>query len=204
MNDSTRPMNFEVSPNGEIDNSSTHGEFTGTEIRNSEWRETYTDHLEYRDVKILNDRSIFEVLDAKRKTSQAKKDFINDQDSVIGPGVVDNIIRNILTVPAGTIKSDIHFGFKIDGVVFETLDWSAIEFLRSAMINALNNIGPSNVNVTEVQITADETLSTLDIAVAYNIRLSEDSQIWQEPGPETIGDRKFNVTLNLAGIRGSN
>lgn len=175
-----------------------------TTVLDSKWRETHTDHLEYRDVKILNDKSIFEVLDAKRKTKQIKKDFINDQDSVVGPGVVDNIIRNILTVPAGTIKSDIHFGLKADSVVFETLDWANIEFLRSAIINALSNIGPSNVNVTEVDIIADNDKNLVDIAIAYNITISEDSQIWQEAGPETIGERKFNVSLNIAGVRGSN
>lgn len=175
-----------------------------TTVLDSKWRETHTDHLEYRDVKILNDKSIFEVLDAKRKTKQIKKDFINDQDSVIGPGVVDNIIRNILTVPSGTIKSDIHFGLKADSVVFETLDWANIEFLRSAILNALNNIGPSNVNVTEVDISTNEKQDTVNISIAYNIRFSEDTQLWQEPGPETIGERKFNVSLNIAGVRGSN
>lgn len=161
----------------------------------------FSDTLEWRDVQVLTERSVFEVFDAKRKSKQPAKDFINDQDSVSGPGVLDNLIRNILTVRKGTFLGDQRFGLSVDSLLFEQLDWANLEFMRSVILNDLNNQLPGNITVTHIELSTNETWDTLFISIAYNIRLKENETSWQQPGPETIGGRKAYVNLSLSGIR---
>lgn len=166
-----------------------------------DWR-SISNKLKWRDTRVLNDKSIFEVLDAKRKTDQIEKDFINDQDSVSGPGIVDNMIRNILTVRSGTFRGDNNFGIRLDNIIFEQLDWANLEFIRTVIMSNLHNQLPSNVTVTHVELSTNETWDTLHISVIYEIRIQDGEIHSQKPGPETIGDRKAYVTLSLPGIRG--
>ena len=160
--------------------------------------------LEWRDVRILANDSLFEVMDAKRKSSQAAKDFINDQDSTSGPGVVDNMIHNILTIRTGTFRSDNRFGIAVDSLLFETLDWANLEFARTTIFNDLSQQLPPNVTVTDVELSTNDTWDTLFIDVSYNIKLEPNEIQWQQPGPQTIGERIAKVSLNLKGVRGSN
>lgn len=171
-------------------------------IRSNLTHDDIVNSLEFRDIEILTDNSIFEVLDARRKTSQDRKDFINDQDSTAGPGVVDNMIRNIITVRTGTFTGDNKFGINVDDLLFEQLDWANLEFMRSLIISGLDNHLPSNVTVLNVELSTNEKHDELIITIQYNIKLKDKGL--QQPGPETIGNRKFNVSLNLAGSVGSN
>lgn len=166
------------------------------DIQYPNWRQL-SDKLDWRDKQVLSDTSIFEVLDAKRKSLQQNKDFLNDQDSTSGPGVVDNIIRNVLTIRKGTFKSETRFGIAVDSILFEQLDWANLEFIRTVIFNNLNNQLPNNITVTHIELSTNEKQDTLEITIAYNIRLKEDEVSWQQPGPETIGGRKAYVSLNL-------
>lgn len=163
-----------------------------------------TNKLDWRDVRILGVDSLFETMDAKRNTGQHKKDFINDQDSTSGPGVVDNMIRNILTLRAGTFHSDTRFGIAVDSMLFETLDWANLEFVKTTIFNDLSTQLPQNITVTNIELSTNDTWDTLNIDVLYNIKIDGNKAIWQQPGPDTIGERIAAVTLNLKGVRGSN
>lgn len=163
-----------------------------------------SNHLEWRDVRILANDSIFEVMDSKRNSAQALKDFINDQDSTSGPGVVDNMIHNILTIRTGTFRSDNRFGIKVDSLLFEQLDWANLEFAKTIIFNDLSQQLPPNITVTDIELSTNDTWDTLYIDIVYNIRLEANEVIWQQPGPQTIGERISKVTLNLKGVRGSN
>lgn len=176
---------------------------TGSRDPRMSWKEATDTKLDWRDIRVLDNQSLFEVLDAKRKTFQERKDFINDQDSTAGPGVINNMIRNILTVRSKTFKSDTRFGIKVDSLIFETLDWANLEFARTIIMQDLHNQLPSNINVTHIDLTTSDTWDTLYINIAYNIRIRDGQNTWQEPGPETIGQREAYVTLNLADSAGS-
>lgn len=172
-------------------------------VRGPNWRDL-SDRLEYRDLRVLTNESLFEVMEPKRKTIQANKDFINDQDSISGPGVIDNMIRNILTIRSGTLSPATRFGIAVDSMLFEQLDWANLEFMRTVIFSNLNNQLPGNITVTHLELSTDDEWTTLYISVAYNIRLKEGEVTSQQPGPDTIGGRVAYVSLNLAGVRGSN
>lgn len=163
--------------------------------------------LDWRDIRVLSNSSIFEVLDAKRKASQAKKDFINDQDSTSGPGVIDNMIRNILAIKSKTFAADVTFGNTADTLLFEQLDWANLEFLRTALFSDLSLQLPDNVIVDEIEIQVPSEdgrgiHDTLDVKIAYTINAPSTANM-NNPGPETIGKRIANISLSLAGYRGN-
>lgn len=166
-----------------------------------DYRSEFSDKLRYRDIRVLDDRRFFEVLDAKRKTIQAKKDFINDQDSTAGPSVIDNMIRNILTVRRGTFEEETRFGIDVDAMLFENLDWASLEFMRTIIFNDLSNQIPNNITITHIELHAEGDVLTIEIA--YNIKYPEGSNKpnWQQPGPETIGERIAYVNLSIANVQ---
>lgn len=174
------------------------------DIEYPNWRD-FSNKLEWRDTRILNKNSIFEVLDAKRKSDQDKKDFINDQDSVSGPGVIDNLIKNILSVRRGTFSGDTRFGIAVDSILFEQLDWANLEFIRTVVLSNLNNQLPDNITITHIELSSNDVWDTLNISIAYNIKLGDGPGAkTQQPGPEVIGGRKAYISLNLNGVKGSN
>ena len=100
--------------------------------------------LTVRDIRILSDRSIFEEYDARRKTYQFNKDFINDQDSIAGPSIVHNMIKNVLCTQLGSLRHAPDFGVNLTSFIFEQLDWVTIVAIRNHIANQLDvNLPPA-------------------------------------------------------------
>ena len=95
------------------------------------------DHLSYRDKRTIRDTTKFQTLDAKRKTIQSKMDFWNDQDSVSGPAIIENMMRNVLYTTRGAFSSEPNFGVRVDDLMYEQLDWANLEFFRTVLLNSI-------------------------------------------------------------------
>lgn len=162
------------------------------------WRQV-TNKFNERDIRFLNDESLFRKYDAERKTKQYKKDFINDQDSSYGMPIIDNIIKNILCVKQGTLgsKNARRFGFSIDELLFEQLTDSSLIFARHLLFNDFALNLPDNVNVIEIDIKSINDENLLEISVMYEYRDAHLKKFeHQEPGPDNPITRKVNVVLN--------
>lgn len=160
-----------------------------------------------RDIRILSDRSIFEEYDALRKSYQYEKDFINDQDSVVGPSIVNHMIKNILCTKLGSLTHDPHFGVDLTYHIFEQLDWVSTIAIRDHIANQLLINLPTSVELDEVDIKANEDgqANTIDIGITYHYTLSDDSEFFTKvndgPGPN-LETKKVTFTLGVDGFTG--
>lgn len=163
--------------------------------------------LAVRDIRILSDSSIFEEFDAVRKSYQYDKDFINDQGSISGPGIVNNMIKNILCTKLGSLSHDPNFGVDLTHHLFEQLDWVAIIAIRDHIANQLMVNLPPAVEIEEVDIKANEDsqANTIDIGIAYFYTIPEDEFFSKSstsgPGP-TLETKKVTFTLGVDGFTG--
>ena len=166
--------------------------------------------LTVRDIRILSDRSIFEEYDARRKTYQFNKDFINDQDSIAGPSIVHNMIKNVLCTQLGSLRHAPDFGVNLTSFIFEQLDWVTIVAIRNHIANQLDVNLPPAVEVENIDIKAnqDGQANAIDIDIAYNYTLDKEGRLeyFEEnsqdgPGKE-LYTKRTTFTLGVEGFTG--
>lgn len=158
-----------------------------------------------QDLRILSDRSVFEEYDALRKTYQYDKDFINDQDSVQGVSIVNNMIKNILCTQLGTLDSDPFFGVDLNYHMFEQLDWVGIIGIRDHIASQLDVNLPQGVEVHEVDIQAnpDGLQNTVQIDIIYSTNTEEEFRRTVQSGPgSSLDTKKVTFTLGIEGFTG--
>lgn len=160
-----------------------------------------------RDIRILSDSSIFEEYDALRKSYQYDKDFINDQDSIVGPGIINNMIKNILCTKLGSLSHDPDFGVDLTYHLFEQLDWVGVIAIRDHIANQLLINLPTSIEIDEVDIKANEDgqANTIDIGIAYHYTLPDDSEFFTKvkDGPgSALETKRVTFTLGVDGFTG--
>lgn len=166
---------------------------------NSRLREMY--FTQYKKSKEMNHFTVYDSYEPLRQTAQVEKDFIDDQDSVYGPGIIPNIMRNIMSFRDSTFSwLNSNSVFKAFGVsasmfLFEHLTWDSISHLSTIFKNDLQNQLPVNINVLNVDIHATEDNRGIDVSVLY---IDETENYWKE-GPQTIGERVATFTLGIKG-----
>ena len=169
--------------------------------------------LTVRDIRILSDRSIFEEYDALRKTYQFNKDFINDQDSIAGPSIIPNMIKNVLCTQLGSLRHAPDFGVNLTSFIFEQLDWVTIVAIRNHIANQLDVNLPPAVEIENIDIKANEDgqANAIDIDITYNYTLDEESRLEQSPyfeenakdGPgKDLYTKRVTFTLGVEGFTG--
>lgn len=169
--------------------------------------------LTVRDIRILSDRSIFEEYDALRKTYQFNKDFINDQDSIAGPSIIPNMIKNVLCTQLGSLRHAPDFGVNLTSFIFEQLDWVTIVAIRNHIANQLDVNLPPAVEIENIDIKANEDgqANAIDIDITYNYTLDEDGRLEQSPyfeenakdGPgKDLYTKRVTFTLGVEGFTG--
>lgn len=166
--------------------------------------------LTVRDIRILSDRSIFEEYDARRKTYQFNKDFINDQDSIAGPIIVHNMIKNILCTQLGSLRHAPDFGVNLTSFIFEQLDWVTIIAIRNHIASQLDVNLPPAVEIENIDIKAnqDGQANAIDIDITYNYRLDEEGRLEyfeenSEDGPgKDLYTKRTTFTLGVEGFTG--
>ena len=169
--------------------------------------------LAVRDIRILSDRSIFEEYDALRKTYQFNKDFINDQDSIAGPSIIPNMIKNVLCTQLGSLRHAPDFGVNLTSFIFEQLDWVTIVAIRNHIANQLDVNLPPAVEIENIDIKANEDgqANAIDIDITYNYTLDEEGRLEQSPyfeedakdGPgKDLYTKRVTFTLGVEGFTG--
>lgn len=166
--------------------------------------------LTVRDIRILSDRSIFEEYDARRKTYQFNKDFINDQDSISGPSIVHNMIKNVLCTQLGSLRHAPDFGVNLTSFIFEQLDWVTIVAIRNHIANQLDVNLPPAVEVENIDIKAnqDGQANAIDIDITYNYTLDKEGRLEyfeenSEDGPgKDLYTKRTTFTLGVEGFTG--
>lgn len=169
--------------------------------------------LTVRDIRILSDRSIFEEYDALRKTYQFNKDFINDQDSIAGPSIIPNMIKNVLCTQLGSLRHAPDFGVNLTSFIFEQLDWVTIVAIRNHIANQLDVNLPPAVEIENIDIKAnqDGQANAIDIDITYNYTLDEEGRLEQSPhfeenakdGPgKDLYTKRVTFTLGVEGFTG--
>lgn len=169
--------------------------------------------LAVRDIRILSDRSIFEEYDALRKTYQFNKDFINDQDSISGPSIIPNMIKNVLCTQLGSLRHAPDFGVNLTSFIFEQLDWVTIVAIRNHIANQLDVNLPPAVEIENIDIKANEDgqANAIDIDITYNYTLDEEGRLEQSPyfeenakdGPgKDLYTKRVTFTLGVEGFTG--
>ena len=169
--------------------------------------------LAVRDIRILSDRSIFEEYDALRKTYQFNKDFINDQDSIVGPSIIPNMIKNVLCTQLGSLRHAPDFGVNLTSFIFEQLDWVTIVAIRNHIANQLDVNLPPAVEIENIDIKANEDgqANAIDIDITYNYTLEEEGLLEQSPyfeenakdGPgKDLYTKRVTFTLGVEGFTG--
>lgn len=169
--------------------------------------------LAVRDIRILSDRSIFEEYDALRKTYQFNKDFINDQDSIAGPSIIPNMIKNVLCTQLGSLRHAPDFGVNLTSFIFEQLDWVTIVAIRNHIANQLDVNLPPAVEIENIDIKAnqDGQANAIDIDITYNYTLDEEGRLEQSPyfeenakdGPgKDSYTKRVTFTLGVEGFTG--
>lgn len=164
--------------------------------------------LTVRDIRILSDRSIFEEYDTLRKTYQFEKDFINDQDSIVGPSIIPNMIKNIMCTRLGSLRHDPDFGVNLTSFIFEQLDWVTIIAIRDHIANQLNINLPPAVEIENIDIKANEDnqANSIDIDITYYYKLDDPDNFFDETrdGPgKGLDTKKVSFTLGVEGFTGS-
>ena len=161
--------------------------------------------LSVRDIRILSDRSIFEEYDALRKSYQFEKDFINDQDSIAGPSIIPNMIKNILCTRLGSLSHDPDFGVNLTPFIFEQLDWVTIIAIRDHIANQLDINLPPAVEVDNIDIRAnsDNNANTIDIDIFYSFKTNDEYFEENRDGPgKDLNTKKVTFTLGVEGFTG--
>lgn len=144
------------------------------------WQDNYT----------VNNDSIFEVLAPRRNTSQKLKDFVNDQDAVYGPGIIDNIIRNVLSIRSGSLTAD-DFGFTADMILFDQLNWATLEILKTIFQSDIAKSLPEGTQVDNIDLRITDDNAGIEVSVLY---YQADDKIRNED-PVTIGNKIARFTL---------
>lgn len=166
--------------------------------------------LAVRDIRILSDRSIFEEYDALRKTYQFNKDFINDQDSIAGPSIIPNMIKNVLCTQLGSLRHAPDFGVNLTSFIFEQLDWVTIVAIRNHIANQLDVNLPPAVEIENIDIKANEDgqANAIDIDITYNYTLDEEGRLEyfeenSKDGPvKDLYTKRVTFTLGVEGFTG--
>lgn len=166
--------------------------------------------LTVRDIRILSDRSIFEEYDALRKTYQFNKDFINDQDSIAGPSIIPNMIKNVLCTQLGSLRHAPDFGVNLTSFIFEQLDWVTIVAIRNHIANQLDVNLPPAVEIENIDIKANEDgqANAIDIDITYNYTLDEEGRLEHfeensKDGPgKDLYTKRVTFTLGVEGFTG--
>lgn len=166
--------------------------------------------LAVRDIRILSDRSIFEEYDALRKTYQFNKDFINDQDSIAGPSIIPNMIKNVLCTQLGSLRHAPDFGVNLTSFIFEQLDWVTIVAIRNHIANQLDVNLPPAVEIENIDIKANEDgqANAIDIDITYNYTLDEEGRLEHfeenaKDGPgKDLHTKRVTFTLGVEGFTG--
>nr|DAP77579.1 MAG TPA: Baseplate wedge protein [Caudoviricetes sp.] len=166
--------------------------------------------LTVRDIRILSDRSIFEEYDARRKTYQFNKDFINDQDSISGPSIIPNMIKNVLCTQLGSLRHAPDFGVNLTSFIFEQLDWVTIVAIRNHIASQLDVNLPPAVEIENIDIKANEDgqANAIDIDITYNYTLDEEGRLEyfeenSEDGPgKDLYTKRVTFTLGVEGFTG--
>ena len=166
--------------------------------------------LAVRDIRILSDRSIFEECDALRKTYQFNKDFINDQDSIAGPSIIPNMIKNVLCTQLGSLRHAPDFGVNLTSFIFEQLDWVTIVAIRNHIANQLDVNLPPAVEIENIDIKANEDgqANAIDIDITYNYTLDEEGRLEHfeensKDGPgKDLYTKRVTFTLGVEGFTG--
>ena len=164
-----------------------------------------TNCLAVRDIRILSDRSIFEEYDAVRKTYQFQKDFINDNDSITGSDIVQNMIKNIMCTRLGSLKFDPDFGVDLSMFLFEQLDWVTVIAIRDHIANQLDTNLPEQVELENIDVRAnnDGIANTIDIDITYHYIKPDDEYEFGKPkNSDNLETRKVTFTLGVEGFKG--
>lgn len=125
--------------------------------------------------RLVSENSLFYEFENRRKTHQPLKDFFNDQDSVVGPNLVDVMLKNILSIRKNTLGEEEpneiiqKFGICSDEIMFEQLDWATLDFARSQIFYALGDNLPENIVITNVDVRPLATLDGLEDAASKSV-----------------------------------
>ena len=166
----------------------------------------YETCFEVQDIRVLHDRSVFEEYDAVRKSDQYNKDFINDQDSIVGPSIINNMIKNIMCTKLGSLDHDLNFGVDLTYHLFEQLDWVGVIAIRDHIANQLDTNLPHAVEVTEVDVRAnpDGQANMVEIDITYNYTLGGGPhfhEVYDGAGPG-LHTKRVTFTLGVDGFTG--
>lgn len=165
----------------------------------------YNTCFDVRDIRVLHDNSIFEEYDALRKSYQYDKDFITDQDSIAGPNIINNMIKNILCTKLGSLSTDPNFGVDLTYHLFEQLDWVGIIAIRDHIANQLDTNLPSSIEVETVDVRAntDGQANAIDIDIVYHF-ITDDAEFKEvKSGPgSNLNTKKVMFTLGVDGFTG--
>lgn len=180
------------------ENQVVHSAAEADNLRNFEYQPQKLDVcFPVRDLRILSDRSLFEEYDARRKSYQFDKDFINDQDSVLGPLIIPNMIKNVMCTKKGSILHDPNFGVDLTYHLFENLNWVQVIEIRDHIAEQLNANLPSwfSIETIDVRANPDGLNNAIEVDIVYHYP----SPYQSGPGPN-LDTAKVQFTVGVAGF----